>query len=112
MVPMKSSKKLLIIALIAATVVWAIALYLHIQAYNRYKQDEIERWIARGLDEDFVRGYVGFKSFWVWQFGPSLVLSALVISEAWIYVIISTLRYMWKVHKHNNNRIPMSSKMK
>jgi hypothetical protein len=103
MVLKKRLKKLLIIALIVVTVVWTVALYLHIQAYNRYIQDSIERWIARGFDEDFVRGILDFTPFWIWQFGPALVVSALIIFEAWIGVIILTFQYMIRSHKRNNN---------
>ena len=102
MVLKKRSKKLLIIALVAVTVVWPIALYLHIQAYNRYKQDMIERWIARGFDEDFVRGYVGFQPVVVWGFGGYLVISAFIILFAWVRVIILAFRYMLRSHKRNN----------
>ncbi len=105
MVPMKSSKKLLIIALIAATVVWAIALYLHIQSYNRYIQNTIDRYLARGLNEEFIRDYLCFfpKPIIAWGYGPVLTTSALSISATWIILIIPTLQHMLKVHKHNDN---------
>ncbi|MCW3977228.1 MAG: hypothetical protein NWE77_04780, partial [Candidatus Bathyarchaeota archaeon] len=74
MVLTKRLKKLLIIALIVVTVVWVIALYLHIQAYNRYIQDTIEGCIALGFDEYFCREG-DFHPVWSIGFGGYLVLS-------------------------------------
>ena len=107
MVPMKSSKKLLIIALIAATVVWTVALYLHIQSYNRYIQNTIDGYLARGLDEEFIRDYLCFfpPPIIAWGYGPVLTMSALSIFATWIILIISTLRHTLKVHKHKNNLV-------
>jgi hypothetical protein len=110
----KRSKKLLIIGLVAVTVVWFIALYLHIQDYNRYIQDTMDHYLAIGLDEDFIRDYICFFPIpiYAWGYGPVLTTSALSISATWIILIISTLQHMLKVHKHNDKCILVSSKMK
>lgn len=104
MVIKKRLKKFLIIALIVVTVVWAVALYLHIQAHNRYIQDGIEGWIAMGFDEDFIRDYVCWFPIpiYAWKFGPALVISAFIIFLAWVRVIISVFKYMLSSHKQNN----------
>jgi uncharacterized membrane protein len=96
------------IALIVATVVWFIALYLHIQGYNRYMQNEIEHFMAilnvdKAGARAFVEGYWDGPPIWAWRFGPVLTTSALAIFLAWVWVIISAFKYMLRSHKHNNS---------
>lgn len=74
--------------MIVATAVWAVALYLHIQAYNRYRQDLIEEYIGyMGFDEDFLWGWLDFYPIWAWQFGSYLVMLAFAIFIAWAWVL-------------------------
>ena len=117
MVLKKRLKKLLIIALVATTMVWFVALYLHIQGYNRYIQGVIESFMARfDIDEAraraFMQGFWDGRPIWAWRFGPGLILSAFIILLAWVRVIILAFRYMLRSHKQNNVGIPISGKMK
>jgi len=52
-------KRVAIYVMIVVTAVWVVALYLHIQAYNRYRQDAIEKYLEMGFDEEFARVYNG-----------------------------------------------------
>lgn len=72
-------KKFLIIALAVVTVVWAVALYLHVQSYNRYVQELIERYAALGIPP----GLVDPHPILGWQFGGYLVISGIAIFIAW-----------------------------
>lgn len=107
MVIKKRTKKLLIITLVAVTMVWLIALFLHIQGYNRYIQGVIESFMAR-LDTDeagaraFVQDFWDGPPIWAWRFGLVLQLSAVIILFAWVRVIILAFRYMLRSHKQNN----------
>ncbi len=107
MVLKKRLKKLLIIALVATTMVWFVALYLHIQGYNRYIQGVIEFFMAE-FDTDeararwFVEGFWDGPTIWAWRFGPGLMLSAVIILFAWVRVIILAFQYMLRSRKQNN----------
>jgi len=74
MVLKKRLKKLLIIAMVVVTAVWAVALYLHIQAYNRAVQDSIK---YPDLPQPII----------AWQFGGYLVISGIAIFMAWVIVL-------------------------
>jgi hypothetical protein len=94
MVLKKRLKKLLIIALVATTMVWFVALYLHIQGYNRYLQDVYASYVER-FGEDFARWFwdqrdvstIGQYSEYAWPNGLVLILSAFTIFVAWIFVM-------------------------
>jgi hypothetical protein len=107
LVPKKRSEKLLIIGLVAVTVVWFIALCLHIQDYNRYIQGEVEHFIVLfDTDEagarEFMRGYWDGLPIYAWRFGLALVISAFIILLAWVRVIILAFRYILRSLKRNN----------
>ncbi len=76
MVLNKRLKKLLIIALAAVTIVWFIALYLHIQGYSRYM-----------LSWHYI--YDGIPIY-AWRYAPLFIQSALIIFVTWAFVINST----------------------
>jgi len=74
---MERRKKLLLIVtiiLLAITIIWAIAVYQHIQAYNRMMQ---EPWEFYGLRE----------SIFTWGNGPILMVSGCILAFAWIFLI-------------------------
>jgi CHASE3 domain sensor protein len=76
MVFTKSLKRLLIIALVAMTIVWSVALYLHIQGYNRYMQGVIESFMVWfDTDEAGARRFV--EGYWD---GPTIGVGGLVQS--------------------------------
>jgi len=92
-------KKLLIIALGATTMVWFVALYLHIQGYNRYLQDEYASYVegygeegARVIwdwtwnDQGIVQRASAYFTY-AWPNGLFLIQLALIIFVAWIFVI-------------------------
>jgi hypothetical protein len=98
MVLKKRTKKLLIIALGATTMVWFVALYLHIQGYNRYLQDEYASYIERfgegggqwlwdsSQEVPTILRFFRFLGY-AWPNGLILIQSALIIFVAWIFVI-------------------------
>ena len=84
---MRGRKKLVATAMIVATAVWAVALYLHIQAYTRYVQKLIEMEEALG----FPPGFTDPHAVPLWGFGPYLVISGIFIIVAWIFLLPSLL---------------------
>ncbi len=101
MVLKKRLKKLLTIALIATTMVWFVALYLHIQGYNRRLQDVYASYVERYGEEgarvlrDYLRSHqtIFERAFapigYAWPNGLFLVQSGLIILVAWIFVMRS-----------------------
>ncbi len=88
---MKRRKKLLMIAtiiLLAITIIWAVALYQHILAYNRMLQvyEELELY---GLP----------KPLFEWRNGPILMVSGCILAFAWIFLIAG----WWKVLSSKTN---------
>jgi len=77
--------------MIVVTVAWAVAFYLHVQAYNRYRQDVIEMMIAAGFDEDVVRGTLDHFPFWAWQFGSLIMISGVTIFCVWLNLLVDAL---------------------
>jgi len=85
-------KKLLLFAtiiLLAVTILWMIAFYEHIQAYNRMIQDAQESDEVLGSPMDLR------KPFYLWGNGPLLVISGFIIAFAWLILIYDG----WKVLK-------------
>ncbi|UCE16204.1 MAG: hypothetical protein JSV12_00885 [Candidatus Bathyarchaeota archaeon] len=78
---MSGRKKLIVpFAMIVVTTVWAVALCLHIQDYNRYIQEALEIMEVHGLDP----GFFDPRPFSAWGAGPNLGKSGLIILGAWI----------------------------
>jgi len=88
---MERRKKLLLIVttiLSAITIIWAIAVYQHIQAYNRMMQ-------ACEDSEELVDMYGLRKPIFTWGNGPILMVSGCILAFAWIFLITE----WWKVPK-------------
>lgn len=82
---MRREFKIAFVILLVATVVWSLACYLHVQAYNRYVQERIERYTSLGFDIEFVLGYIHpFKPFWFWGLSLPLFFVGLFLIMAWI----------------------------
>lgn len=81
---MRRRFKIAFVILLVATIVWTLACYLHVQAYNRYVQEETERYISMGFDEEFVRGYIDFKPFWSWGLSSLLFIIGFFVCVAWM----------------------------
>jgi len=69
--------------MIVVTAVWAVALCIHIQEYNRFIQECLEIMEARGLDP----GFFDPLPVRFWGAGPNLEIAGLIILVAWMVSI-------------------------
>lgn len=80
---------LLILLLIPAV---SIALtILHTINYQRYIQEETEKWLDRGFTLDFVEGYVDFDPWRLWGIGPLVIPLDIISGVLWIVSTIIML---------------------
>ena len=75
--------KFTFVILLVATVVWSLACYLQVQAYNKYIREETERYISIGFSEEQVRGYIDFKPFLYWGLSSPLFIIGFFLIMAW-----------------------------
>ena len=81
---MEMSKfRIAVLVLLVATVIYAVALYQSVQAYNDYKQEKIENPI--------IEIYGNFKSFWDSSFGKPYFAFSTVLSLLWVFSIAGLL---------------------
>lgn len=82
-------KRVATYVMIVVTVIWAVALYLHIQDYDRYRQEVIEKYLEWGGDEEFANE----QDFWPifdWGSGQLVLQSGVTILCVWLAVLVGT----------------------
>ena len=82
--------KIVFVVFLVVTIVWALACYLHVQAYNKYIREETERFISMGFDENYVRNHVDFYPVLMWGHADVLFMIGFFMIFAWM-VFLSEL---------------------
>ena len=75
---MRRRFKIAFVILLVATIVWTLACYLHVQAYNQM----IEK--KRQQVGDVIIKLIDFYPVWAWRFAPVLLFVGFYIGVAWI----------------------------
>jgi len=71
-------KKLLLLGLCIVTVLWLIASYQHVRAYNQMIEKDREKW------GDAIVEYRDYYPVWLWGWGKLLLFLGLLIAFAWV----------------------------
>ena len=100
---MKLKKKLLLLCLVILTILWLIACFQHVTAYNQMVEEKKQE-----LGEDFVNRIVDFYPVWVWEWGELYLLGGIFISMGWI---VSIYEFIKGLKKRTNGRSKIISLM-
>ena len=93
---MQRRKKLLLLVLLSITILWLLACFQHVSAYNQMVEEKKQE-----LGEDFVNRIVDFYPVWVWEWGELYLLGGLFISMGWI---VSIYEFIKGIKKRINGR--------
>ena len=75
---MRRRFKIAFMILLVATVVWALACYLHVTAYNQMIEGYKQR-----VGKEFVEKFMDFKSVLAWRNGSLLFMIGFFMVFAW-----------------------------
>ena len=88
---MRRRFKIAFVILLIATVVWALACYLHVQAYNQMIEGYRQR-----LGDEIVDRLMDFKPVLMWGHGDVLLLIGFFMFFAWVGFCVELRREMRK----------------
>ena len=83
-------KKLLSLALFALTILWLIASYQHVRAYNQLIEEDRER-----LGDELAE-LLDYEPVWLYGWGELLFFTGLLIAIAWIIIIYEVVKKVKK----------------
>ena len=107
---MRRRFKIAFVILLVATVVWTLAWWQHMIAYNQMRKGYEERlkqfkkWMEEHEEGKFVDILVLDQPFsWIfWGYGEFLAISGFIICVAWLFFLLETFE-KWKKDKEAKN---------
>ena len=75
---MRRRFKIAFVILLVATIVWTLACYLHVQAYNRMIDEKKQQ-----VGEEFFNRFFDYPPVWMWRHGDVLLLIGFFMFFAW-----------------------------
>ena len=101
---MRRKFKIAFVILLVATIVWSLAWWQHMIAYNQM-QKEREEWLKKWLEEHGIVDMLEIEKplRWIfWGYGEFLVISGFIICVAWLFFLHKTFKE-WRRYKTLKN---------
>ena len=95
-------KKLLLLLLLGITVLWLLACWQHVSAYNQMIEKAKEQW-----GDELVDKIVDFRPIYSWRSGELLVMMGIFIAIAWIVNIFKSVMELKKRRNGHSKIIPL-----
>ena len=86
----KLRKKILLLVLLGATILWLLAWYQHVSAYNQMREDDIER-VGKEIAE-----LIDYYPVWIWGWGQLLLVIGILLAMAWTVIIFEMVKRVKK----------------
>ena len=89
-------KKILLLVLLGVTILWLVAWFGHVAAYNHMIDKKKQQ-----IGEEYVEKFYDYPPVWVWSWGRLYLLIGLFISMGWI---VSIYEFVKGLKKRTNGR--------